>query len=79
MSLADAFAAPVGQTGDASGAIDSSLNKGQNAYLEGGYTSALLHARDALKKNPEDASSLAPMFPSTLSIGRNQRSRNDNS
>ena len=34
MSLADAFAAPVGQTGDASGAIDSSLNKGQNAYLE---------------------------------------------
>ena len=54
MSLADAFAAPVGQTGDASGAIDSSLNKGQNAYLEGGYTSALLHARDALKKNPED-------------------------
>ena len=55
MSLADAFAAPIGQTADASGAIDSSLNKGQNAYLEGGYTSALLHARDALKKNPEDA------------------------
>jgi len=55
MSLADAFAAPVGQTGNASGATDSSLNKGQDAYLEGGYTSALLHARDALKKNPEDA------------------------
>jgi tetratricopeptide (TPR) repeat protein len=55
MSLADAFAAPIGQTADASGAIDSSLNKGQNAYLEGGYTSALLHARDVLKKNPEDA------------------------
>ena len=55
MSLADAFAAPVGQTGNTTGATDSSLNKGQDAYLEGGYTSALLHARDALKKNPEDA------------------------
>lgn len=55
MSLADAFAAPIGQIKDVSGASDSPLDLGQEAYLKGNYTSALLHARDALKKNAKDA------------------------
>ena len=56
MSLADAFAAPIGKVKNASGASDSPIELGQQACLEGSYTSALLHARDALKKNAKDAS-----------------------
>jgi tetratricopeptide (TPR) repeat protein len=55
MSLADAFAAPIGEVKNVDGASESSLKKGEQAYLEGSYTSALLHARDALKNNSEDA------------------------
>jgi tetratricopeptide (TPR) repeat protein len=55
MSLADAFAAPIGEVKNVDGASDSSLEKGEQAYLNGSYTSALLYARDALKKNSEDA------------------------
>ena len=56
ISLADAFAAPIGQVKNAFGAVESSIDLGQKAYLERNYTSALLHARDALKKNSKDAS-----------------------
>ena len=55
MSLADAFAAPIGEIKNVDGASDSSLELGEQAYMDGSYTNALLHARDALKKNPEDA------------------------
>lgn len=55
MSLADAFAAPIGEVKNVDGASDSSLEQGEQAYLDGSYTSALLHARDALKINSEDA------------------------
>ena len=55
MSLADAFAAPIGYIKNVDGASDSSLELGEQAYLDGSYTNALLHARDALKENPEDA------------------------
>ena len=55
MSLADAFSAPIGEIENASGASDSPLDLGQQAYLDGSYTSALLHARDALKEDPKDA------------------------
>jgi len=55
MSLADAFSAPVGEIENAAGAAESPLDLGQLAYLDGSFTSALLHARDALKENPQDA------------------------
>jgi len=55
MSLADAFSAPVGEIENVAGAAESPLDLGQQAYLDGSFTSALLHARDALKKNPQDA------------------------
>ena len=55
MSLADAFAAPIGYIESVSGASESPLELGQKAYLDGSYTSALLHARDALKENSQDA------------------------
>jgi len=55
MSLADAFAAPIGEVKNVDGASESSLDLGEQAYLDGSYTSALLHARDALKINSEDA------------------------
>ncbi len=55
MSLADAFAAPIGQIADVYGASDSPIELGQKAYLDGSYTTALLHARDALKKNSKNA------------------------
>ena len=55
MSLADAFAAPIGYIESVSGASESPLELGQKAYLDGSYTSALLHARDALKENSKDA------------------------
>tara|TARA_B100000035_G_C20875969_1_gene498412 strand:- start:163 stop:768 length:606 start_codon:yes stop_codon:yes gene_type:complete len=69
MSLADAFAAPLGQIKDVSGASDSSIDLGQKAYLEGSYTSALLHARDALKKNPKDASAWRLCSQSHFQLG----------
>ena len=69
MSLADAFAAPLGQIKDVSGASDSPLDLGQKAYLEGSYTSALLHARDALKKNPKDASAWRLCSQSHFQLG----------
>lgn len=47
-SLADAFAQPVENEPD-------SLEQGRNSYLSGNYTSALLFARDAIKKNPENS------------------------
>ena len=47
-SLADAFAQPVESEPD-------SLEQGRNSYLSGNYTSALLFARDAIKKNPENS------------------------
>ena len=55
MSLADAFAAPIGQIADVYGASDSPIELGQKAYLDGSYTTALLHARDALKENSMNA------------------------
>ncbi len=55
MSLADAFAAPIGEIQNVTGVSDSPIDLGKQAYLEGSYTSALLHARDALKKNSKDA------------------------
>ena len=54
MSLADAFAAPIGHIKDASGASDSPLELGQKAYLDGSYTTSLLHARDALKEDSKN-------------------------
>ena len=69
MSLADAFAAPVGQVKDVSGASDSPLELGQQAYLEGSYTSALLHARDALKKNSKDAAAWRLCSQSHFQLG----------
>lgn len=47
-SLADAFSQPVENEPD-------SLEQGRNSYLSGNYTSTLLFARDAIKKNPEDS------------------------
>ena len=47
-SLADAFSQPVESEPD-------SLEQGRNSYLSGNYTSALLFARDAIKKNPENS------------------------
>ena len=47
-SLADAFSQPVETEPD-------SLEQGRNSYLSGNYTSALLFARDAIKKNPENS------------------------
>jgi len=55
MSLADAFAAPIHRVNDASVASESALSRGEKAYLEGSYTSALLFARDALKENSKSA------------------------
>ena len=69
MSLADAFAAPLGQIKNVSGASDSPLDLGQKAYLEGSYTSALLHARDALKKNTKDASAWKLCSQSHFQLG----------
>ena len=47
-SLADAFSLPVESEPD-------SLEQGRNSYLSGNYTSTLLFARDAIKKNPENS------------------------
>ena len=69
MSLADAFAAPLGQIKNVSGASDSPLDLGQKAYLEGSYTGALLHARDALKKNTKDASAWRLCSQSHFQLG----------
>ena len=52
-SLADAFAQPVEEPFEAE---PDSLEQGRNSYLSGNYTSALLFARAAIKKNPEDSS-----------------------
>jgi len=46
--LADAFSQPVETEPD-------SLEQGRNSYLSGNYTSALLFAREAIKKNPENS------------------------
>jgi len=54
-SLADAFAAPIGEVQSVAGAFDPPIDLGKKAYLNGSYTSALLHARDALKENSKDA------------------------
>lgn len=55
MSLAEAFAAPVGEINDATGALESPVELGRAALLEARYTTALLHAREALKENSKDA------------------------
>jgi len=47
-SLAAAFSQPVENE-------PSSLEEGRNSYLSGNYTSALLFARDAIKKNAENS------------------------
>ena len=52
MSLADAFAAPIGEIDNATGATNDPLSLGQQAFLEGSYTSALLHAKMPLRKTP---------------------------
>ena len=47
-SLADAFATPVAIEPD-------SLEQGRSAFVLGNYTSTLLFAREAIKKNPADS------------------------
>ena len=54
-SLAEAFASPLGEVGSPAGATDSKINKSRDEYLNGNYTSALLLARDALKKDATSA------------------------
>ncbi len=71
MSLAEAFAAPIDLVGNASGAIESSLELGRNSFLAGNYTSALLHARDSLKDNPTNAKAWHLCSQAHFQLGEN--------